>query len=374
MHWIRLLSPYMLILTAAVVLLSSTQVFSAWPEPILVEYPESITQIDHLESVQTPWAAEMSYCSLIARLNLQRFTGLPVTNTFDATQEAVVQGDAIRLLEQWLATKQLLPVQQLAEDMQIYFPSLAPFTLIDLYIYTPHPDETLSEKDYLLQGHRVVGLYAYGVRWVMDPLSGTKSPTWQQRELYKTSLDPTAMLFVYRKLYTFADTYEQTTEEFAKRREFLDISELDDLVYQGIIVPEVDADLMPLAQTFLKPVTMSNTSIHLAIPVGMVIRSADSSPFQIGATALEVASSNAEDSIEVSIGFSEKPLIFSAPVMVSVDIADGEDAAEYKLETPSGCLQTGEEGMNWATLSIVDGKIFFPLCQTGKFLLTKMWE
>lgn len=181
---------------------------------IFLEYPQDSFSTADLHSVTVAGQQLMTYCSLIARTNLQRFTQLPLTKNFWEPW-AVLQWDAIALIEWGLASDTFFPVwDNVAYAMPFLFGDIPSYSLFDLYIYTPHEDDSLTQTDYLFQWHRVVLLFVDWFWRVLDPLKWSWTTTRQPRSSYQRVLDPTAYLFVYAHLYTFHEQYEKTMPLF----------------------------------------------------------------------------------------------------------------------------------------------------------------
>jgi hypothetical protein len=286
---------------------------------VLIDYPEVTTSVASSLSVDVVWPAQMTYCSLITRMNLHRFTWLPA-RTIVGEQDAVLQWDAIRLIEQGIETQTFLPIEDLGADIESYFGEISAYSLFDLYFYTPHPTEQLTEKDYLFQWHRVVLLYAQDIWWVMDPLRGSHDRWRQQWDDYKLFLDPSVYAFVYNHVYRFTSEFLLDLPEVDTTNRTLHVTDLGVLIQEWVIVSELDTAYMPLASSFLKPVKWVNEWIQTFIPVGTVVRSLDNSPFNLWllTTTTDLLS---ESKLTFSVGVPGKQLSFSSAMSVSLDIS-----------------------------------------------------
>lgn len=74
------------------------------------------------------------------------------------------------MIEEGLEKDLLVSFADPFQDLAPSFGALQPYTLFDLYIYTPHADDTLTPTDYLLQGHRAILLYADDMWRVLDAI------------------------------------------------------------------------------------------------------------------------------------------------------------------------------------------------------------
>lgn len=344
---------------------------------LVIDYPELVLSVPLLTSVEVVWSHEMTYCSLITKVNLQRFTWLPATTTFGDAQK-ILQGDAIRLIEWWLASNSFVPLDDLVVDMEAYFPERDAYTLFDLYIYTPHPDEEVSAQEYLFQWHRVVLLWVHDTWWVMDPLRGNTASR-QSWDIYKQYIDPTAYLFVYHEQYAFADWYalDFSVDETTKSNR--DVEDLTSLVYKGIIVSELDATFMPLASTFLSNVTLLKEYVKVFFPAGAIIKSTDGSPFNMWLLTTHLYR-NEKKEIIMKITLSGKKLLFSSPVEVtfSLDVAFPEQKwTKYVVKMAWAWHDWCIDAFDKKGASVIiaqDDSLTFPICRTGEYSVTPLLE
>ncbi len=289
-----------------------------------------------------------------------------------------MQGDAIRLIEQWIQSNTFFEVTTLAEDMQWYFTDIPDYSLFDMYIYTPHAWDKLTQKDYLFQWHRVVLLYVEDTWWVMDPLGWAASVWRQQRDIYKQHIDPTAYFFVYTQLYTFTSDY--IFDFFIDEHEFftLNVDDLTTSVYKGVIVSEFDSAFMPIASSFLKPIKLSTAWVNLSIPAWVVVRDNDMSPFNIWLlhSTLDISSNTGQ--VTVDIALAGKTLIFSLPVETTISLASlfpEKTWGEYLItkEQPAPISEACDDGFapDGTKKWLVDTEyLTFTVCHTGKYSIT----
>ena len=339
-----------------------------------IDYPEQIYSVAELSSVQVVWAQEMTYCSLITRINLQRFTWLPLTTVL-GEQEAILQWDAIRLIEQWIHSNAFFEVTTLAEDMHEYFNDIPNYSLFDMYMYTPHAWDQLTEKDYLFQWHRVVLLYVENTWWVMDPLRWDWTAWWQSRDIYKQHTDPTAYFFVYTQLYTFTSDY---IFDFIVDDQKSHVDDLTTSVYKWVIVSELDSAFMPIASSFLQSIQLTTAWVNLSIPAWEVVRDKDMSPFNIWLlhSTLEINAQTGQ--ITIDIALAGKTLLFSLPVETTVSLASlfpEKPSGEYLItKEPSELIMWAcDDGFapDGTKKWIIDREyLAFTVCHTGKYSIT----
>ncbi len=349
-----------------------------WQKTITLEYPELNDSIASLESVYVLGSDTMTYCSLIARTNLQRFTWLPVTTSLGVSW-AILQWDAIHLLEAWIETKTFLPIKRLEKDMKKYYSKIVPYSLFDMYIYTPSQKEYITQEEYLFQWHRVVILFVEWARRVMDPLRGS-SQTRQSWDVYKQYLSPLSHVYIYNQTYTFARWY---VSDFSKKYTGLEVFEVDNLailLYKWVIVSELDESFMPVASMFLKTVTLFQQWVSLVLSEWLVVRSMDESPFNIWLLSSSFSVKN-DATWSVSITLWGKDSLFSLPVWVALDIPalfpeESRDAREYIIQTDHmvswstlWCNDFFDE--QWKKITIAeDERLFFTLCRTWTYTVT----
>lgn len=342
-------------------------------EQVYVEYPEFEPSVAQLESVRVVGPQEMTYCSLITKMNLQRFTWLPTTTTL-WEEQAILQWDAIRLIELWLSEDVFLPIDRLSKDMDTYFPERLPYTLFDMYIYTPAPDEFITEKQYLFQWHRVVLLSVDDHRRVMDPLRWTTS-SWQSREEYKQYIDTTAYTFVYNQEYAFEDTYEFDFVQDDLTKSEREVEDLTSMIYKGIVIPEIDATFMPVAAKFLSTITLFSTHFSISFPSWVSIKTDDGSPFNIWLLTTRLWTE--KDKISIDVSLAGKGLLFSDPVKIrfskwALSSKDAWNSYLVKKETDSlpnaWCID--EFDVQWERIiTSVTNDVEFSICHAWTYII-----
>lgn len=229
------------------------------PEPLILHAPKSIPLADQhwrlvigsLESYAMN-TSEMTYCSMLAKVNLMDLTGLEASHWILLDELLIPQWDAVDLIMQWKMNGVLEHIQD-AVELRSRIQELAyeGGVLFDLYLFTSYQgsdyadQSKLSEKNYYQQWHRVVVIHTtQDINYVLDPLRGEMVTTAQDLDVYlETVIQDRTTLYLSPIAYHVKEEYRTVESKLLQHSGQFALS------YQSSLVEKRQTSVWPYAQT-----------------------------------------------------------------------------------------------------------------------------
>lgn len=282
---------------------------------------------------------DMTYCSMITRLNLLNITNLPQVPGLPSDSSAIARGDAIALIAVGINANQFEAFDSDSYDkIETYLRTLDG-TVYDLYAYHNGMNGPVIQK-----GHRAtLFLGDDDVVYALDPVMKKDNlspmPLTEYLQLY-SNLDST--IYIFKHAYLPSEAITTVSNDDADAITVSSAGELAALFFQGKLKAEMDAFGQPVKATFLVKVKFKGSDgTTVVLPAGLTVSVKDGFAFNalaLGLDALtidqikEAKNEGINDVVGSTIfGIDGQHLVFTQPVKLTIATPGFDDGVNMNM-------------------------------------------